>query len=139
MKTDWHLIRNVLNAAIDSCEALESAGYAEEHRARTIIVNGRPVSVQEFLTSAWTLPENVRYAVIRQRHDAGLDSPYIPEAARILIAVAAACAEIVGAGNSPPGIEGMQNMAAWYRNHFDPNVKAAIDGISGPYSSETTP
>ncbi|WP_321888610.1 hypothetical protein [Paraburkholderia bannensis] len=57
------------HAAIDSCERLEQAGYAEEHRSRSVQIDGRQVSVQEFLISAWTLPENVRYEVIRTRHD----------------------------------------------------------------------
>ena len=127
METDWKLVRDVLNAAIDSCEALELAGYAEQYRGRTVAVNGQQVSVQDFLVSAWTLPENVRYAVIRQRHEEGLDSPYVPESARILIAVTAACAELVGAGKEPPGTSQMQGMAKWYRNHFDPNMKRAID------------
>ncbi|WP_253189912.1 hypothetical protein [Paraburkholderia fungorum] len=103
METDWNLLREAMKAAIDSCEALEVAGYAEEHRERSVVINGQQVSIQEFLTSAWALPESVRYAVIRQRHDAGADAPYIPEAARILVAVAAACAEIIGAGKNPLG------------------------------------
>ncbi|HTH60252.1 MAG TPA: hypothetical protein VL689_08855 [Paraburkholderia sp.] len=127
MATDWSLIRDVLNAAIDSCEALELAGYAEEHRGRTVAVNGQQVSLQDFLVSAWTLPESVRYTVIRQRHEEGIDSPYVPEAARILVAVTAACAEIIGGGKRPPGAREMQAMANWYRKHFDPNVKSAID------------
>ncbi|CAN7736007.1 hypothetical protein LJR029_004977 [Caballeronia sp. LjRoot29] len=126
METDWQLVREVLNAAIDSCERLELSGYVEERRGRSVAVNGQPVSVQEFLVSAWTLPENTRYAVIRQRHEKGLDSPYVPESARIIMAVAAACAELVGAGKNPPGGDQMQAMADWYRNHFDPNVKRAI-------------
>jgi hypothetical protein len=126
METDWQLIRDVLNAAIDSCEALERAGYSEQHRERTVTINGRQVSVQDFLVSAWTLPENARYTVIRERHEKGIDSPYVPEAARILMAVSAACAELVGAGKEPPGGTTMRGMANWYRNHFDPNVKRAI-------------
>jgi HD-like signal output (HDOD) protein len=98
MKTDWNLIRDVLNAAIDSCERLEQAGYAEEQRSRSVQVGGRQVNVLEFLISAWTLPENVRYEIIRARHDENLDLPYVPETARILTAVAAACAELIGAG-----------------------------------------
>ncbi|MCC8405831.1 hypothetical protein LJ655_28925 [Paraburkholderia sp. MMS20-SJTN17] len=126
MKTNWKLIREVLNAAIDSCERLEQAGYAEEHRGRSVQIGGRQVSVQEFLTSAWTLPENVRYEVIRSRHDRNLDLPYVPETARILTAVAAACAELLGAGDMPPAEPHMRGMIDWYRNHFDPNVKRAI-------------
>ncbi len=84
------------------------------------------MSVQEFLISAWTLPESVRYAVIRQRHDARADSPYVPEAARFLVAAATACAEIIGTGKNPPGADGLRTMADWYRSHFDPNTKMAI-------------
>ncbi|MGF6917498.1 hypothetical protein [Paraburkholderia sp. 40] len=126
MKTDWRLIREVLNAAIDSCERLEQAGYAAEHRSRSVQVNGQQVSVQEFLISAWTLPEGARYEVIRARQDKDLDLPYVPEAARILTAVAAACAELIGAGDMPPAEPYMRGMIDWYRNHFDPNVQRAI-------------
>ncbi|MBB3004019.1 HD-like signal output (HDOD) protein [Paraburkholderia tropica] len=126
MKTDWNLIRDVLNAAIDSCERLEQAGYAEEHRSRSVQVGGRQVNVLEFLISAWTLPENVRYEIIRARHDENLDLPYVPETARILTAVAAACAELIGAGGTPPAEPHVREMIDWYRNHFDPNVERAI-------------
>jgi len=126
MKTDWRLIREVLNAAIDSCEALDQAGYAEEHRSLSVQVSGRQVSVQEFLISAWTLPENARYEVIRARHDKDLDLAYVPETARILTAVAGACAELIGAGDTPPAEPYMRGMIDWYRNHFDPNVRRAI-------------
>jgi hypothetical protein len=78
MKTDWRLIREVLNAAIDNCERLEQAGYAEEHRNRSVQINGQPVSVRDFLISAWTLPENARYEVIRARHDKDLDLSHHP-------------------------------------------------------------
>jgi hypothetical protein len=127
METNWTLVRDVLNAAIDSCEALERAGYIEQHRGRTVAVNGQPVSVQDFLVSAWTLPESARYAVIRQRHEKGIDSPYVPETARILTAVTAACVELIGAGKEPPGGTQMQEVARWYRNHFDPHMKRAVD------------
>ncbi|GAB2924096.1 hypothetical protein GCM10027093_74420 [Paraburkholderia jirisanensis] len=126
MKTDWRLIREVLNAAIDSCERLEQAGYAEEHRNRYVQVNGQQVSVHEFLISAWTLPENARYEVIRARHEKDLDLPYVPETARILTAVASACAELIGSGDMPPGEPCVREMIDWYRNHFDPNVQRAI-------------
>jgi HD-like signal output (HDOD) protein len=126
MKTDWKLVRELLNAAIDSCERLEQAGYAEEHRNRSVQIDGRQVSVQEFLISAWTLPENVRYEVIRARHDRNLDLPYVPETARILTAVAAACAELIGAGDMPPTELHMRGMIDWYRNHFDPHMQRAI-------------
>lgn len=130
MRTDWRLIREILNAAIDSCERLEQAGYTEEHRSRTVQVNGQQVSVQDFLVSAWTLPENARYEVIRARHDEALDLPYVPEAARILTAVAAACAELIGAGETPPAESYMRGMINWYRSHFDPSVQRAISAVT---------
>jgi hypothetical protein len=126
MKTNWKLIREVINAAIDSCERLEQAGYFEDHRSRSVQVGGQQVSVQEFLISAWTLPENVRYEVIRARHDRNLDLPYVPETARTLTAVAAACAELIGAGDTPPAESYVRGMINWYRNHFDPSVQRAI-------------
>jgi len=129
MKTDWKLIREVLNAAIDSCEGLDQAGYDEEHRSLSVQVSGQQVSVQEFLISAWTLPENARYEVIRARHDKDLDLAYVPETARILTAVAGACAELIGSGDMPPAEPYMRGMVDWYRNHFDPNVRRAISTI----------
>lgn len=129
MKTDWKLIREVLNAAIDSCEGLDRAGYAKEHRSLSVQVNGQQVSVQEFLVSAWTLPENARYEVIRARLDKDLDLAYVPETARILTAVAGACAELIGSGDMPPAEPYMRGMIDWYRNYFDPNVRRAISMI----------
>ncbi|WP_199541135.1 hypothetical protein [Paraburkholderia kururiensis] len=126
METNWNLIREVINTAIDSCEKLEQVGYAEQHRGITIDVGGQRASVQDFLVSAWTLAENARYEVIRERHDHGLDLPYVPETSRILVAVAAACAELVGAGKSPPAETFMRGMIDWYRNHFDAHVGKAI-------------
>jgi hypothetical protein len=130
MQTDWKLIRDVLNTAIDSCEALENAGYREGHRSRTVDVSGLEVSLQEFLVSAWTLPERARYEVIRQRHDNGTDLPYVPETARIMTAVTAACTELIGAGTDSTGGVAVSGLVNWFRDHFDPNVKRAIEGGS---------
>jgi hypothetical protein len=127
MQTDWKLIRNAINTAIDSCEELERAGYNEGHRDRTVEINGQQVSLQDFLVSAWTLPENLRYAIIRQRHDDATDLPYVPETARIMTAVTAACAELVGAGTQSSSSMAMNGMIDWFRNHFDPNVKQVIE------------
>jgi|SRR5580698_4535158 hypothetical protein len=126
MKTDWKLIRETMNAAIDSCERLEQNGYAERHRDLTVDVRERPVSIYEFMVSAWTMPENARYEIVRQRHEKGIDLPYVPESARILTAVAEACAELVGAGETPSVGDPVRGMIRWYRNHFDPNVERAI-------------
>jgi len=90
MKTDWQQIREMMDTVIDSCEQIETAGFNEEHRSATVEIKGVDYSVQEFLISAWTLPENIRYQIIRERHEAGNDLPYVPEAARILVSMAQA-------------------------------------------------
>lgn len=126
MSTDWGLIRDVLNAAINSCEHLEEIGYDETHRSLSVPMRGKDISVNELLISAWTLPENVRYHVIRQRHDQQIDLPYVPESARILNAVMAACAELIGSGSPSPADASMRQMIVWYRDIFSPNAEKAI-------------
>ncbi len=101
------------------------------HSAYTRNNNAQFITGTEW-PSAWTLPERVRYAVIRQRRDARADSPYVPEAARILVAATTACTEIIGTGKNPPGADGLRTMADWYRSHFDPNIKMAIDAQDRP-------
>jgi len=32
MKTDWNLVRSMMDTAIDACEAIEAMGYTEAHR-----------------------------------------------------------------------------------------------------------
>lgn len=125
MNTDWNLIRQAINTAIDSCEKLERAGFAEHRRGATAIVDGRRITVQEFLISAWTIAGRA-LSVIRERHARGMDLPYVPESARILIAVAAACPELIGAGEQPPAEDHLLGMARWFRDHFDPYVEHAI-------------
>ncbi|WP_027820639.1 hypothetical protein [Paraburkholderia bannensis] len=126
MHTNWKLIRDALNTAIDSCEALELAGYQEGHRNQTVEINGISVSLQDFLVSGWTMPENLRYAIIRQRHDDAMDLPYTPETARIMMAVTAACAELVGAGAQSSSTDAIKGMIDWFRDHFDPNVARMV-------------
>ena len=76
MPTDWNLIRDMMAAVIDSCEQIEAAGYAEEDRDLTVDVSGHSISIQDFMVSAWTLPENLRYQIIRDRHEKGVDLAY---------------------------------------------------------------
>jgi len=103
MKTDWQQIREMMNTVIDSCEQIETAGFNEEHRSATVEIKGVNYSVQEFLISAWTLPENIRYQIIRERHEAGNNLPYVPEAARILVSMAQACAELASGSSTALG------------------------------------
>jgi hypothetical protein len=126
MRTDWQQIREMMNTVIDSCEQIETAGFHEDHRSATVQIKGIDHSVQEFLISAWTLPENIRYQIIRERHEAGNNLPYIPEAARILVSMAQACAELVGAADTAPAKKAIEGMTHWYKAYAVPHVTTAI-------------
>ncbi|MBC3948765.1 hypothetical protein [Pseudomonas folii] len=127
MKTDWQQIRDMMNTVIDSCEQIEAAGYREEHRSATVEIQNVHYSVQDFLISAWTLPENIRYQIIRERHERGADLPYVPEAARILVAMAQACSELVGAAEAAPAQKAIAGMNHWFKAYAIPNVVTAIE------------
>ena len=120
MATDWALVRELMAATIDACEAAERLDLQGRDRA---LPTGTGASVGDALTSAWTYPENVRYAVIRARHAAGDDAPYRPELARALAEAALVCGELVGAasldaepaGGGPSIRRRVQSLAGWYR------------------------
>jgi len=126
MKTDWQQIREMMSTVIDSCEQIETAGFNEEHRSATVEIKGVDYSVQDFLISAWTLPENIRYQIIRERHEAGNDLPYVPEAARILVSMAQACAELVGAAETAPAQKAIAGMNNWYKTYAVQHMTTAI-------------
>ncbi|HEV2570630.1 hypothetical protein [Methylocella sp. CPCC 101449] len=126
MKTDWNLIRAMMGAAIDACERIEAAGYTENDRDAAIDIGGQQVSVHDFLVSAWTLPENLRYQIIRERHDQAADLPYVPETARVLVATAQASAELIGAGEMTPAGDGIQKMIRWFGDHAAPSIEQAV-------------
>jgi hypothetical protein len=127
MKTDWDLIRNMMSAAIASCERIEAVGFSEADRAATTKVQGQDVSVFDFLASAWTFPENIRYKIIRERHEKGANLPYVPEAARIITAMAQACAELIGAADASPARHNIEEMIHWYKAHAVPGIERAIE------------
>lgn len=126
MKTDWNLIRTMMGAAIDACERIEATGCTEHDRDATIDVEGQKVSVHDFLVSTWTLPENIRYRIIRERHDKATDLPYVPETARILVAMAQAGAELIGAGEPAPAEGDIRKMIQWFADHAAAGIERAI-------------
>ena len=126
MKTDWNLIREMMSAAIDTCERIETCGYSENDRDASAVLSGQHVSVYEMLVSAWTYPENIRYQIIRSRHDNQNDLPYVPESARILIAMAQASAELIDANVSAKTETDIRRMIDWFRNKAAPKVEEAI-------------
>lgn len=125
-QTDWDLVRRMMHAAIDFCEQVETAGYCEADRDATTLVNGQAVSVQDVLTSAWTSPETMRYAIIRQRHEADDDLAYVPETARVLTAMAAVCAELCGAKCGTGEAAGVADMLRWFEAHAGETLHAAL-------------
>ncbi|WP_244562625.1 hypothetical protein [Agrobacterium fabrum] len=126
VKTDWNSIRGVLNAAIDACERIEALQYAEADREATTDIGGQEVSVHDFLVSAWTYPEKLRYQIIRERHDTGVDLPYVPEAARILLAMSQAAIELVDAGGVTPAKQDIQKMINWFEEDLVRGIERAI-------------
>ncbi|MBP1853512.1 hypothetical protein [Rhizobium halophytocola] len=126
--TDWNVIRGMMAAAIDACERVEATGVQEGDREAVVRLLGQDVSVFDLLTSAWTYPENIRYAIIRERHDRGDNLAHVPEFARILVAMAQAAAETIGSseGHAPAGAQ-IDAMIAWYGDHAVPGIEKAID------------
>lgn len=126
MQTDWNLIREMMSTVIDACEQIEAAGYAEQDRQLTVDVSGQKVSIHEFMTSAWTLPENLQYRIIRDRHDKRVDLPYIPELSRVIVRMAEACSELIGAERAKPAEAEVRSAIEWYRRHAIPKIRSAI-------------
>lgn len=141
MTTDWKLIRNLMNSALDALEAADRHGPLENKRAATTDVKGVPVNVFSFMQSAWTYPENLKYTLIRARHELQQNKPYTPEVARALFKVAEVCAELVGCSNTTAKVVGVDphdpkqaksieemvlGLANWYREHFTPGLSDAV-------------
>lgn len=118
----------MLNTAIDACEQIEAAGFTESHRG-VVLGNGRATG-HDAVTSAWTMPESMRYEIVRARHDAGNAAPYVPVCARILVNMAQAAAELVGAPTPEAMAAPIRGMVGWY-GQVMPELRAAIE------SSET--
>lgn len=116
-----------MHAAIDACERVEAAGYNENDRDASVSIGGQEVTVHDILVSAWTYPETIRYRIIRERHVQGDDLPYVPEVARIVIAMAQAAAELVTAHGGPsPAADEIRRMIAWFSTHAAPGIEQAI-------------
>ncbi|MNL81926.1 hypothetical protein D3C87_2091720 [compost metagenome] len=50
----------------------------------------------------------------------------MPETARILLAMAQASAELIGAGKTAPADIGIQAMIQWFGSHAAPGIERAI-------------
>ncbi len=136
MATDWTLVRGLMAAAIDACEAAERLGVRESDRP---LLTGTGASVFDVMTSAWTYPENVRYAVVRARHALSDGAPYRPELARALAEAAKVCSELVGATHldEAPAAGGkplratIRSLARWYREEMPAQLTRAVQTRPG--------
>ena len=126
MKTDWDLVRAMMTSAIDACVHFEKLALSDADRAAVAAIQGQQVSVLDIPTSAWTYPESLRYQITRQRHQMGMDQAYVPEAARISVNTAQACAELVGSGEPAAANDMCRKMALWYRDYATPLAERAI-------------
>lgn len=135
MKTNWDLIRSMMNTAIDACERIEAAGYDETQRGLVVETEHGEVTVYDLIVSAFTFPENMRYQIIRARHDAGADLPYVHEFSRVLTAMAQASAELVGAKESAPVEDGLRQMLSWYHAHAVPALERVLKQDAGSGSA----
>ncbi len=125
MKTDWQLIRDLMNSVIDSCEAIENLELTDEDK--NALLQSAPASVWDALQSTWTYPENVQYEVIRARHDLHIDKHYTPEAARALVNAAKVCAELIEAGDAESVADPVRKLTQWYSDHLVPQVTQAVE------------
>ena len=123
-KTDWALVRDMMAAAIDTCERMEQLGLREDDRGLPAGADG--ATVFDVVTSAWTIPEHLRDAIVRLRHARGADRPYVLAPCRVLVGMAQACAEVVGARE----VEGLEPFVreslAWYPAHGLPLLEQAL-------------
>ena len=129
MTTDWNLIRELMNSVIDACEAIDELVLTANDRDAP--TGAGPSNVYDVLQSAWTYPENARYAVICSRHDLGDDKHYTPESARAIVHVAQLCGELVGASNAETIQKPAREVAQWYREQMTPQITKAIDAKRG--------
>lgn len=125
MKTDWQLVRELMNSVIDACEAVENLDMTEDER-NTLLAE-IPANISDAIQSSWIYPENVQYEVIRIRHELGNDKHYTAESARALVNTAKVCAELVGAGEAQPIQDSVRKLAQWYTTHMTPQITEAIE------------
>lgn len=149
MKTDWDLIRKLMNSAIDACEKVEELELSKDDNI-IIEVQGQKVSIWDFLQSSWIYPENLTNDVVRARHQLNFDEPYRSELARTLIKMAELCAETVNAkeavdlelkqGGAIPDTSIrmiLENLSSWYENHMIVSMEQAAELKKAQVSKES--
>jgi len=133
--TDWSLIRNLVNTAIDTCENIEKMGVNENHRS--IAIDGK-ASIHEFLISSWVAPENLTRKVICKSHELGNSKPYTDELSRTMLSIGALCSELVklegidqkvsiDAAPNQSIKEEVEALCYWYNNFCVPSIQEAME------------
>lgn len=99
-KTDWDLIRKVMNETIDACEAMDSLDIAMAEKCDPNIRWGdfeTGVAVGDFLNRFQAYPEGSQRDIIRLRSQLDIeDQKRYTELSKALMNTAAACAEAIG-------------------------------------------
>jgi len=99
-KTDWDLIRKVMNETIDACEAMDALEITETEKKNPEIRWGdfeTGVAVGDFLNRFQAYPEGSQKNIILLRSKLDIEKQqYNEELAKALVNTAKACAEIIG-------------------------------------------
>ncbi|MCB0338233.1 MAG: hypothetical protein KDD53_01450 [Bdellovibrionales bacterium] len=137
MKTNWTLIRKLMNSAIDACEAVETNGVTEDNRGDSFITDDGTLSATmwDYLQSSFTYPENLSYSVVRARHLLDSSKPYTNEAGRTLMAVGRLAAELVGAEDTDTRVSGVDP----HRPNQEESLEEMITGLCNWYSDWMIP
>ena len=125
MKTDWQLIRELMNSVIDACEAVENLDLADDERNTPLAAS--PANVWDALQSSWTYPENVQREVNGARHALGNDKHFTSESARALVNSAKVCGDLIGAGEAQSIQDPVKRLVQWYSSHMVPQVTNSIE------------
>lgn len=137
MKTDWELVRKLVNGTIDACEAVDKQGVTEENRGDTFKMDdGNPsATMWDYLQSSYTYPENLTYAVVRARHQLKSDKPYTTESGKALMAVGRLAAELVGAEDTTTKVQGCDP----HRPEIEESLEDMVNRLCGWYSGWMIP
>jgi hypothetical protein len=130
-KTDWALIRKVMNETIDACEAMDSLNITMDEKCNPEIRWGdfeTGVAVGDFLNRFQAYPEGSQRDIIRLRSKLNIeDQKYYTELARALMNTAAACAEVIGVPK-----EGLDKEASDFKPHCESagkSMRSQLEGI----------
>ena len=144
MKSNWKLIRELMNAALDACEVAESLEIKDNEWGATAKIDQQDVSAWDFLQSSWRYPESLKNCIVRARHGVGQDARYVDEVQRTLVAVGMLGAELVGLQKSSEKVTGIdpyqpqeaksaeeliQGLIGFYRQHMIPNLPKTLESV----------